>query len=76
MLFIFYKDFIYLWETQRETEAEKQEEGEVGSMQGADVGLDPGSPGSDPGLKAALNRWATRAAQKSFFFFLRIFFFK
>ena len=26
------------------------------------MGLDPGSPGSGPGLKAALNRWATRAA--------------
>ena len=26
-----------------------------------DVGLDPGSPGSHPGLKAVLNRWATRA---------------
>ena len=25
-----------------------------------DVGLDPESPGSRPGLKAALNRWATR----------------
>ena len=28
-----------------------------------DVGLDPGSLGSHPGLKAALNRWATGAAQ-------------
>ena len=28
-----------------------------------DAGLDPASPGSGPGLKAALNRWATRAAQ-------------
>ena len=35
----------------RETEAE----GEAGSMQEPDVGLDPGSPGSGPGLKAALN---------------------
>ena len=38
-------------------EAETQAEGEAGSMQGADpVGLDPGSPGSHPGMKAALNR--------------------
>ena len=29
-----------------------------------DVGLDPGSPGSRPGLKAALNRWATRASPR------------
>ena len=34
-------------------------------MQGADVGLDPGSPGSHPGLQAAPNRWTTRAALKS-----------
>ena len=27
-----------------------------------DAGLDPRSPGSRPGLKAVLNRWATRAA--------------
>ena len=27
-----------------------------------DMGLDPGSPGSGPGLKAALNCQATRAA--------------
>ena len=27
------------------------------------MGHDPGSPGSGPGLKAALNRWATRAAR-------------
>ena len=26
------------------------------------AGLNPGSPGSHPGLKAALNLWATRAA--------------
>ena len=27
-----------------------------------DVGFDPRSPGSHPGLKAVLNRWATGAA--------------
>ena len=32
-----------------------------------DVGLDPGTPGSFPGLKAALNPWATRAACYSVF---------
>ena len=45
-----------------EREAETQAEGEAGSMQGS-LGLDPGSPGSRPWLKAALNRWATRTAQ-------------
>ena len=38
-----------------EREAETQAEGEAGSMQRA-AGLDPGSPGSHPGLKVALNR--------------------
>ena len=31
------------------------------------MGLDPGSPGSRPGLKAALNRCATQAALSSSF---------
>ena len=30
-----------------------------------DMGLDPRSPGSDPGLKAALNHWATQAARRT-----------
>ena len=37
-------------DTQRE--AERQAEGEAGSMQEPDVGLDPGPPGSGPGPKA------------------------
>ena len=37
-------------DTEKERDAETQEEGEAGSMQG--VGLDPGSPGSRPGPKA------------------------
>ena len=32
-----------------------------------EMGLDPRSPGSRPGLKAVLNRWATRAAQRENF---------
>ena len=32
-------------------------------MQGARRGLNPRSPGSGPGLKVALNRWATQTAQ-------------
>ena len=42
-----------------EREAETQAEGEAGSLVAGsrepDVGLDPRSPGSRPGLKAALN---------------------
>ena len=39
--------------TQRERKAEKQAEGEAGSMhRETDVGFDPGSPGSRPGPKA------------------------
>ena len=43
--------------TDTEREAETQAEGEAGSMHTElDMGLDPESPGSGPGLKAALNR--------------------
>ena len=38
-----------------EREAETQAEGKAGSCMEPDMGLDPGSLGSDPGLKAALN---------------------
>ena len=41
-------------DTHREGEAETQVEGEAGSLQEARHG-DPGSPGSRPGPKAALN---------------------
>ena len=50
-------------EKEREREAETQAEGEAGSMhREPDVGFDPGSPGSGPGLKAALNRCATQGS--------------
>ena len=42
-------------ETETERERETQAEGEAGSSKEPDVGLDPGSPGSRPGLKMALN---------------------
>ena len=35
---------------------ETQAGGEAGSMQDPNAGLDPGSPGSGPGLRVALNR--------------------
>ena len=43
--------------TEREREAETQAEGEAGSIpcREPDVRLDPGSPGSRPRLKEALN---------------------
>ena len=61
----FYKDFIYLFmrntkgeqERQRHRQREKQ-----APCRKPDVGLDPGSPGSNPGLQAALNCCATGAA--------------
>ena len=42
----------------REREAETQAEGEEkqAPCREPDVGLDPGTPGSRPGLKVALNR--------------------
>ena len=62
--FIF-KDFIYsfirIHREEREREAEKQAEKQAPCRE-PDVGLDPGSPGSHPRLKVALNRWVTRAA--------------
>ena len=39
-------------EREREREAETQAEGEAGSMQGTQLGLDPGTPGSRPEPKA------------------------
>ena len=47
----------------RHREKEKQkhrQRGKQAPRREPDVGLDPGSPGSYPGLKAALNRWAPR----------------
>ena len=53
--------FIHERERQRHRQREKQ-----APCSEPDVGLDPGSPGSHPGLQAALNRCATGAALKSF----------
>ena len=60
ILFIF-KDFIYLFidrERGRDTGR-----GRSRHHTESNVGLDPGSPGSRPGLQAALNLCATGAAQ-------------
>ena len=67
-IFLFFKDFIYLFMTaeggaaQRHRQREKQ-----APCREPDVGLDPGSPGSHSGPKTALNRWATGAALNTHF---------
>ena len=71
MSLFFFKDCIYLLirdtererERERERQAETQGEGEAGSMQGPDLGLHPGSPGSCPRLQAVLNTEPPGAAQ-------------
>ena len=67
LFFIFFKDFIYPFtrdrERERKREAETQAEGEKQApCRETDVVLDLGSPGSCPGLKAALDCWAIRTA--------------
>ena len=55
ILFSFFKDFIYLFiETQRERQKHRSRE-KPAPCREPDMGLDPRSPGSGPGLKAALN---------------------
>ena len=49
-------------EKQRHRQREKQ-----APCREPDMGLDPGSLGSHPGLKAALNLWATGAALRFYF---------
>ena len=67
-LFIFKKkDFIYLFMRGTEREREKQrlrQRKKQAPYREPDVGLDPKSPGSRPGLKVALNHWATWNALK------------
>ena len=65
---LFFEDFIYSWETQRERQRHRQREKQAPCRE-PDVGLDPGFPGSCPGLKAVLNCWATRAALQYHLFF-------
>ena len=48
-------------ERERERQTHRQREKQAPCRE-PDVGLDPGSPGSHPGLKAALNLWASGAA--------------
>ena len=48
-------------ERERERQRHRQREKQAPPRE-PDVGREPGSPGSYPGLKVALNRWATRVA--------------
>ena len=52
----FNKDFIYLFmrDTERERQRHRQRKKQARCRE-PDVGLDPGSPGSGPGPKGALN---------------------
>ena len=59
-IFFFFLDFIYLsiylfiHDRERERQRHRQREKQAPCRE-PDVGLDPGSPGSGPGLKVALN---------------------
>ena len=64
----FFKKDFYLFMREREREAETQAEGEAGSMQGTRRGTRSRGSRIRPWPKAALSRWATRAAQ--FFSFM------
>ena len=58
---------------ERERQRHRQREKQAPSRE-PEAGLNPGSPGSCPGLKVALNRWATGAAPNILFFFFKILF--
>ena len=59
-------------DTQRVRQRHRQREKQAPCRK-PDVGVNPRTPGSHPGLQAALNRCATGAAPPGFFFF-KIFF--
>ena len=63
--FLIFYLFIHERHTERERQRHRQKEKQAPCRE-PDVGLDPGSPGSHPGLQAALNRCATRAALSRF----------
>ena len=53
-------------ERERENQRHRQREKQAPCRE-SDAGLDPRSPGSCPGLQAALNLWATGAALETQF---------
>ena len=67
--FFFLRFYLFIHERHREKERQRHRQREKQTpRREPDVGLDPGSPVSHPGLKAALNRWATWATQWFYFF--------
>ena len=60
-LFFFLRFYLFI-HRDRERERQRHREKQAPCRE-PDVGLDPGSPGSRPGLQAALNRCATWAAR-------------
>ena len=66
---IYFFNILFIYERQREREAQRHRQREKQTpCREPDAGLDPQSPGSGPGLKAALNHWATLAALNKIFF--------
>ena len=70
--FVLFLDFIYLFmrDTHKRERGRDTDRGRSRLHAGSPMGdliLGPGSPRSCPGLKAALNHWATRAAQNNKF---------
>ena len=63
---IFLKNVLFI-HRDREKQTHRQREKRA-SFREPDVGFNPGTPGSGPGLQAALNRCATGAAQNVFYY--------
>ena len=61
---LFFKRFyLFIRDRERERQRRRQREKQAPCRE-PNMGLNPRSPGSRPGLKAMLNCWATRAAQR------------
>ena len=65
--FLFWRFYLFIRDSERESERERERQRHRQREKQAprrepNVGLDPGTPGSCPGLKAALNRRTTQAA--------------
>ena len=64
----------FFYDSHSEREAETQAEGVAGSMNRVpDVGFDPGSPGTRPGQRQAVNRCATQGSLNSILFYSNLF---
>ena len=65
-MFIFF-NILFIHERERQGHRQRKKQA---PCRKPDLGLNPGSPGSGPGLKVALNRWATRAVRHAVFMIL------